>query len=127
MKVRSGHIKFDKKVKYRSLVPVFRPMLQRFLEETGQMPQEPENFEVLVEENLRDLRKNRKPEGFNRDGTMRMIFPISKGVEFYVYGRGKSTEAARVTEIISKVLQKYKLKHTVEWDKMLLYAERADH
>lgn len=125
MRARSGHIKFDRKVSWKSLVPAFRPMLLRFLEETQQMPEDPEVIEVLVEENLRDLRKNRKPEGYNREGAMRMIFPISKQMECYIYGRGKMIEVARVTEQISRVLQKYRLKHTIEWDKLSFLTEKA--
>ena len=124
MRARSGHFKFDRKVTWKSLVPAFRPMLLKFLEEAQQFPEDPEILEVLVEENLRDLRKNRKPEGYNRDGVMRLIFPISKSVEFYVYGRGKMIEVARVAEQLGRVLQKHRLKHTIEWDRLSLFAER---
>jgi hypothetical protein len=126
MRARSGHVKFDKKVKWKNLVPAFRPMFLKFLEETQQLPEDMESVDVLVEENLRDLRSNRKPEGFNRDGAMRMIFPISNQVEFYVYGRGKVLEVARVTESLSRILQKYRLKHTIEWDKLQLLADKKD-
>jgi len=125
MKARSGHFIFDKKVRFKDLVPVFRPLFTKFLEETGQMPAEKESLDVLVEENLRDLRKNTKPEGHNREGFMRMIFPIvPKGVQFYIYTRAKTTETVRVAETMSRLLTKAKLKHTVEWDKMILYADK---
>src|SRR5437879_13003194 len=80
-----------------------------------------ESVDVLIEENLRDLRNNRKPEGYNREGLMRMIFPISNQVEFYLYGRGKTIEVARVTEQLSRILQKYHLKHTIEWDRLKIF------
>jgi len=124
MRARSGHFKFDRKVKWKNLVPAFRPLFLKFLEVTQQVPEDPEAVEVLIEENLRDLRKNRKPEGYNREGAMRLIFPISRAVEFYVYGRGKTIEVARVAEQLSRVLQKHRLKHTIEWDKLSLFAER---
>ncbi len=126
MRARSGHIKFDKKVKWKNLVPAFKPMFLKFLEETQQLPEDLEGIDVLVEENLRDLRLNRKPEGYNREGIMRMIFPISNEVEFYIYGRGKTVEVARVTEQVSRVLQRYRLKHTIEWDKLQLFAEKKE-
>ncbi|MEK6987074.1 MAG: hypothetical protein AABX97_03140 [Candidatus Thermoplasmatota archaeon] len=126
MRARSGHIKFDKKVKWKNLVPAFKPMLLKFMEETQQLPEDLESVDVLVEENLRDLRLNRKPEGYNREGIMRMIFPISNEVEFYIYGRGKTVEVARVTEQVSRVLQKYRLKHTIEWDKLRLFADKKE-
>src|SRR3989442_15807837 len=116
MRSRSGHIKFDKKVKWKNLAPAFRPLFLKFLEETQQMPEAAESLDVLLEENLRDLRSNRKPEGNNRDAMMRMIFPISNQDEFYLYGRGKTSDAARVTAKLSRVLQKYRPKHTTERD-----------
>lgn len=124
MRARSGHIQFDKKVRWKSLIPAFRPLFLKFLEETQQLPEDSESVEVLVEENMRDLRKGRKPEGYNREGAMRLIFPISDRVEFYIYGRGKTVEVARVTEQVSRVLQKYRLKHTIDWDRLKLFAEK---
>jgi hypothetical protein len=124
MKVRSGHIVFDRKVKYKDLVPAFRAFFLRFLEETGQLPEDREAVAVLLEENFRYLRLNRKPEGYNRDGPMRLIFPLTDRVECYVYGRAPSVDVVRVTEVLSRVLQKHRLKHTVEWDRLLLFAER---
>jgi hypothetical protein len=126
MRPRSGHFKFDKKVKWKNLAPAFRPLFLKFLEETQQMPEDMESLDVLLEENLRDLRSNRKPEGYNRDAVMRMIFPISNQVEFYVYGRGKTIEVAHVTEQLSRVLQKYRLKHTIEWDQLKLLADKKE-
>lgn len=125
MRARSGHIRFDKKVKYNDILPVYSEIFERFLEETDQVPEEePEYAEVLLEQNLLDLRSNRKPEGYNRAGTMRMIFPISDDVEFYFYGRGTSTDVPRITELVSKMLKKEGLKHRVEWDQMLLFEKK---
>ena len=126
MRARSGHIEFDKKVRWKNLIPAFRPLFLKFLEETQQMPEDVDNVDVLIEENLRDLRNNRKPEGYNREGAMRMIFPISNKVEFYVYGRGKTIEVAHVTEQLSRVLQKYRLKHTIAWDQLKLLADKKE-
>jgi mRNA-degrading endonuclease RelE of RelBE toxin-antitoxin system len=124
MRARSAHFTFDKKVKYKDLEKAFKELFNTFLEETGQMPhEEPEYSEILLEENLRDLRKNRKPEGYNRDGSMRLMFPIAERVEFYIYSRAKSAEVPRVAETLSKILQKAGLKHQLDWDKMLLFAE----
>ena len=124
MRVHSGHVKFDRSVTWKKMLPAFRPLFTKFLEESGQMPQDPEILAVLVEENLRDLRENRKPEGYNREGTMRLMFPISKSTEFYVYSRTKTTEVGRVVEALSRILQKYRLKHTVEWDKLLAFQDK---
>ena len=125
MKGRSGHIVFDRKVTFRQLLPVFRPMFLKFLEETQQMPEDPESLDVLLEENLRDLRKGRKPEGYNREGAMRLIFPLTDTrIEMYVYSKTRTTDVPRVVEMISRMLQKAKLKHAIEWDKLTLYQEK---
>ena len=124
MRAHSGHVRFDRSVTWRKLLPAFRPLFMRFLEESGQVPTDPEVLAVLLEENLRDLRENRKPEGYNRDNTMRMIFPISKNVEFYVYSKTKTTEVGRVVEQLSRVLQKYRLKHSVDWDKLTAFQDK---
>ncbi len=125
MKVRSGHIVFDRKVSYKQLLPVFRPMYVKFLEETQQMPEDPEILDVILEENLRDLRHGRKPEGYNREGAMRLIFPITdKKIEMYVYSKTRTADVPRVVEMMSRMLQKAKLKHTIEWDRLTLYQEK---
>lgn len=123
MQVRSGHIVFKKKTRYIDLMPIYEEVFRRFLEETDQIPEaEPEFLDVLIEENLVDLRTNRKPEGYNRSGHMRLIFPLSDRVECYVYGRTKSHEVARITEILSGMFKKSGLDNSIEWDKMLLYS-----
>ena len=125
MRAESGHIRFDKKVKYSDILPIYRDVFERFLEETDQIPEdEPEYTDVLVEQNLLDLRNNRKPEGYNRSGSMRMMFPISDDVELYFYGRGNDLEVPRITELVSKMLKKEGLKHEVEWDQMLLLEKK---
>ena len=125
MNVRSGHIRFDKRVKYGDLVPIYTELYHRFLEETNQYPEEESEFvDVVLQKNLKDLKENRKPEGFNRAGNMRMVFPISEQVEFYLYGATRSSEVARVTESMSRLLKKGGLKHEVAWDRMTLYEGR---
>lgn len=124
MRARSGHIRFDKKVKYGRLTKVYEELFTRFLEETGQMPEnDPEYVAVLLEENLRELRHNRKPEGYNRDLGMRLMFPISDAVEFYIYGQGRSTEIPRVTEVLSRLLKEHGLRHEVDWDRLVSLQE----
>ena len=76
MKVRSGHIQFEKGVKYKDLLPVYKELYMKFLRETGQLPEEEEVTNMLIKENMIDLEKGKKPEGYNRQGRMRMIFPI---------------------------------------------------
>ncbi len=124
MKARSGHIRFDESFTWRKLLPAFRPMLVTFLEESGQMPEDPEVLEVLVEENLRELRENRKPEGYNREIGIRMIFPISDANELYIYSKFRQGDVPRVVDAVSRLLQKYKLRHTIDWDRLRVFAEK---
>ncbi|MFQ5552911.1 MAG: hypothetical protein ACE5EW_04250 [Thermoplasmata archaeon] len=119
MRARSGHIVLHPKVRFGDLEPLFRDLFSLFLEESEQTRDDPEFFEIILEENLRDLRNDRKPEGFNRDGTMRLIFPLSERKEFYLYASSRSVEVPRVTQALSQFLQQNKIRHEVEWDGLL--------
>jgi len=120
MKTHSGHIVFNKKVQFKDLAPICKDLIVKFINETKQVSEDPDFLDIIVDANLIDLKNNRKPEGFNRMGNMRMIFPIRdrEGVEFYIYRSSSSTDITRVTESISRLLQKKGLKHDVCWDKM---------
>lgn len=127
MKAWSGHIILDKSLQYKDLVPVYESLYEKFLNETGQKHQEePEYDKMLLRTNMMDLERNRKPEGYNRLGKMRMVFPRKEAgpVEFYLYRQGRSTEVTKVTENLSDFLRAKGIKHTVEWDSMLLLKAR---
>lgn len=123
MIVRSGHIVFPKKVKYKDLARVFPDMMKLFLKESGQTPEDEGLVRILIRSNVADLSANRKPEGYNRDNKLRLMFPIRKGgeVSFYIYRSSRSEEVARLTEAISAFLKHKGLPHKLEWDKMALY------
>ena len=128
MKVRSGHIEFKKGMKYKDLIPVYKELYMKFLRETGQLPEEEEVTNMLIRENLIDLEKGKKPEGYNRQGRMRMIFPIvqkpNQNLEMYIYGHyhsAKSLEVARVTESLSQFLKNHGFDNEVDWDNMLIH------
>ena len=127
MKVRSGHIRFEKGVEYKDFIPIFSEMYHRFLEDTAQVPDEEEVVHMMIKENLIDLVRNKKPEGYNRQGRMRMIFPIqdeTEDLEVYIYGHyhsAKSLEVARVTESMSRFLKSKGFENDVDWDKMLIH------
>jgi hypothetical protein len=124
MIARSAHFTFDKKIKYKDLVKVFPDLYKMFLEETNQTPEEEEYARMLIKANMKDLEANRKPEGYNRQGRVRMIFPISKDkhIRFYIYRSSKSEEIGRLANMLSKLLNQKRLKHKIDWDKMVLYA-----
>ena len=123
MIVRSGHIVFPKKIRFKDLARLFPDMMKLFLKESGQMPEDEALVRILVRTNVADLQANRKPEGFNRDSKLRMIFPIKKSgeVSFYIYRSTRSEEVARITEALSALLRHKGLPHKLEWDKMVLY------
>jgi len=119
MKAESGHVVFKDKFRYKDLQPCFEEMMKVFLEETDQMPDEDEILQMFLKINMMDIEKNRKPEGYNRRGRMRLIFPLSKGKkQFYLRADSKTAETVRITERLSKILKKAGVPHTVEWDKL---------
>lgn len=124
MQVRSGHIIFDKKVEYKDLAPVYSELFLKFLRESDQIPEEEEYMHMLLKENLMDLEKNRKPEGYNRMGQMRLVFPITEHITFYIYSPYENADVWRITQIISKFLQRKGLNHEMEWNKMLLHKKK---
>jgi len=119
MKAESGHVIFKDKFKYRDLEDCFEEMMTVFLDETDQMPDEDEILQMFLKINMMDSEKNRKPEGYNRRGRMRMVFPLTRGKkQFYIRADSKTAETVRITERLSKILKKAKVPHTVEWDKL---------
>lgn len=119
MKAQTGHIVFKGQFKYRDLSKSFEQVLRAFLEETDQMPDEDEIMQMFIRMNLMDLSKNRKPEGYNRRGRMRLVFPQIPGrKEMYVRADVKTAQVIRVTERLSKVLKKAGISHSVAYDQL---------
>jgi len=119
MKAESAHIVFKEKFKYKDLQGVFEDMLRAFLNETDQVPDEDEILQMFLRINMMDIEKNRKPEGYNRRGRMRMVFPLTRGKkQFYLRADTKTTETVRIAERLSKILKKGGIPHTLEWDKL---------
>jgi hypothetical protein len=103
MKVFSTHFVLKGKSDYKDLAPIFKDILKALLEEIGQMPDEEEIFQMYVDLNMADIERNRKPEGYNRKGKMRLIFPIDRK-EFYLKTYSKATDMSTMTEVISGLL-----------------------
>ncbi len=120
MRYWNGHIILEG-VEWKDLKDVWGEMLRFFFKETRQFMEEPEMAEVIIRENMIDISHNRKPEGFNRDGRMRIVIPLTNKREFFVYREAYSDEVRVVTEKISKFLGEKGIKHRVEWNDMLLY------
>jgi len=119
MKAQTGHIVFKGQFKYRNLSKSFEELLKTFLQETDQMPDEDEILQMFIRLNLMDLSKNRKPEGYNRRGRMRLVFPLTEGKkEMYVRADVKTAQVIRVTEQLSKVLKKAGISHSIDYDRL---------
>jgi hypothetical protein len=119
MKAESGHIIFKDKFKWKDLSDSFEEMLKVFLDETDQMPDEEEILQMFLRINMMDIEKNRKPEGYNRRGRFRMVFPLTPGKkQFYIRADSKTAETVRITERLSKMLKKAGVHHTVEYDQL---------
>jgi len=103
MKVFSTHFVLKGKSDYKHLAPVFPEILKALLEEIKQMPEEEEIFQMFVDMNMVDLERNRKPEGYNRKGKMRLIFPMDRK-EFYLKAYSKTTDMSKLTETIKGLL-----------------------
>ena len=121
MKIWNSHIIMDKSVKWKDLENVWGEMLYMFFEETRQFRDDPEQRDIIIHENMVDIKNNRKPEGFNREGKMRIVVPLSDKREFFIYRGVYSDEIRVITEKISKYLAENGIKHRVEWNDMLLY------
>jgi hypothetical protein len=126
VKARSGHILLEGKRSFKDLVKVYPDLHRKVVEANRPFAKETEPMlpEVLLEENLRDLRADRKPAGFNRPDVfgMRLIFPISqeRAPEFYFSKPIRCQEVVQITEQASQLLRRRGLKHRVEYDRLPL-------
>jgi len=115
MKAISGHFVLKNKKDYRDIAKVFPEVLTTFLQETDQMPEDEEVLRMFIYLNQVELEQNAKPEGYNRKGRMRIVFPLTRK-EFYIRGTARSSEVVRITEKISSILTKSGVDHEIEYN-----------
>jgi len=126
VKARSGHILLDSKRSFKDLVRVYPEIHKRVVEMNRPFVKESDPLppEALLDENLRDLKGDRKPAGYNRQDAfgLRLIFPITdeRRVEFYFAKPARCQEVVQVTEQVSSLLRRRGLKHAVEYDRLPL-------
>jgi hypothetical protein len=131
VKARSGHIILDVHRSYKDLIRVYPEIHRKVLEANRPFMKETEPLlpEIILEENLRDLRANRKPSGYNRQDAvgMRLIFPIplDRKAEFYFLKPARCQEIVQITERTSLLFRRRGIKHTVEYDRLPLGPPRA--
>lgn len=131
MKARSGHILLDPRRSFKDLVRVYPDIHRKVVAANRPFSKETEPMlpEVLLEENLRDLRADRKPAGYNRQDAfgLRLIFPISepRHPEFYFSKPARCQEVVQITEQVSQMLRRRGIKHSVEYDRLPLGQPRG--
>jgi hypothetical protein len=122
MKASSGHFVLKEEIEYRDMTKVFPEVLTTFLTETEQVPEDADVMQMFIHLNIAELERNKKPEGYNRKGRMRMVFPLGRK-EFYIRGSAKSGEVVRISEKISKILIKNGVRHDLEWNALSNFKE----
>ncbi|MCQ2056378.1 MAG: hypothetical protein MJY64_02805 [archaeon] len=107
MKSFSIHYVLTGNSDYVNLAPVFPDILKEILADNGHFQDEEgkETIEMYTALNTFDLEQNRKPEGYNRKGKYRLIFPIDRK-EFYIitYDDKARGEIKRIENKITEIL-----------------------
>ncbi len=121
MKNYSGHIIFEDNFKWKDLEKYF-PDMWEIVEEESKLNAEEKQFDdILLELNLEELRRNKKPFGYRRENTrFRMIFPQDKK-ELTIYRNSPAEEIEELTEKVAHEIRNKKIKYTVKYDDMLFY------
>ncbi|MCL5681488.1 MAG: hypothetical protein M1515_05575 [Candidatus Thermoplasmatota archaeon] len=117
MKNWSGHIIFPENFEWKQLEKSFRGMMELFFRESGEMEDEPDHKEVIMLLNMQDIKNNRKPEGYNREGKLRLIFPLQRK-EITIVSPLPENYVRDVSEALSKYLTSKKIRHTLDFDQM---------
>jgi hypothetical protein len=131
VKARSGHILLEPKRHYRDLVRVYPEIHKRVVEMNRPFVREADPLlpEVLLDENLRDLKGDRKPVGYNRQDPfgLRLIFPVAdeRRVELYFTKPSRCQEVVQITEHVSQMLRRRGIRHSVEYDRLPLGPPRS--
>ncbi len=122
-KARTAHFIFEDGVEYKDLKGIYPEILRTFLEATGQMPDDQNLFEIWLERDMKEIERNRKPEGFLRQNAIKLVFPIrDEGVEFYIHSTSKTQNILEVAEKIDGLLRKSGMKYKVKYDALLRYS-----
>ncbi len=124
-------IRFEEDVEFKDLTPIFPELYTLFMDLAEQIPDEggDEFMQMMIDQNLKDLRNNKKPPGHNREARYRMIFPLGReNVEFILYPRiaEEESEIEMITSEISDFLEENGLEHEVIWDEMEFLMEEKD-
>ena len=115
MKIVSTHFVLKDGSDYKDLAPVFPDLLKALLEEIGQMPEEDEILQMYIALNMADLELNRKPEGYNRKGKVRLVFPMDRK-EFYLKTYEKFNDLNKIVSRYTEILDHGGIKYEIPSD-----------
>jgi len=112
MKTTSVHFVLGKGSDYKDLAPIFLEMFKMLLEEIEHVLEDEGVLEMFIETNVSDLLKNRKPEGYNRKGRIRLVFPMDRK-EFYLKTYSKNADLNNLTTKYTALMKEAKIKFEV--------------
>ena len=115
----SGHIIFDENFQWKDLEKYF-PDMWEIVESESKLNQEEKQFDdILLELNMEEIRKNKKPFGYRRENTrFNMIFPQDRK-ELTIYRNIISEEIEELTEKVAHEIRNKKIKYSLKYDQML--------
>jgi len=115
----SGHIIFDENFQWKDLEKYF-PDMWEIVESESKLNQEEKQFDdILLELNMEEIRKNKKPFGYRRENTrFKMIFPQDRK-ELTIYRNIISEDIEELTEKVAHEIRNKKIKYTLKYDQML--------
>ncbi|WP_400232818.1 hypothetical protein [Methanomethylophilus alvi] len=99
----SVHFILKGKSDYKDLAPVFPEILRSALVIADQVPEE-EELTMIIQLNLDDLEKNRKPEGYIRKARIRMVFPLDRKEFYFQSYNPKIVDLGKIRETVSEIL-----------------------
>ncbi|MCL4453931.1 hypothetical protein [Ferroplasma sp.] len=119
MKNYSGHIIFEDNFQWKDLEKYF-PDIWEIVESESKLNAEEKQYDdILLELNMEEIRKNKKPFGYRRENTrFKMIFPQDKK-ELTIYRNIISEEIEELTEKVAHEIRNKKIKYTVAYDQLL--------
>ncbi len=119
MKNYSGHIIFEDNFQWKDLEKYFPDVWEIVEGESKLNAEEKQYDDILLELNMEEIRKNKKPFGYRRENTrFKMIFPQDKK-ELTIYRNIISEEIEELTEKVAHEIRNKKIKYTIEYDQLL--------
>ncbi len=119
MKNYSGHIIFEENFQWKDLEKYFPDMWEIIEGESKLNPEDKQFDDILLELNMEEIRKNRKPFGYRRENTrFKMIFPQDKK-ELTIYRNIISEEIEGLTEKVAHEIRNKKIKYNLKYDQMI--------